>query len=368
MVIELDDFEAIKRQYDFNKTEPEVIIDLVEDANKKGGKIRDRNARIKERATEILEILSENNVIVFNENDVEGKNYAECKSIGIDGSFFPIGGVGGEWYVPYAIVRILFNHGINNAPVVDVYAAGIEEIKEQEHLNVNGEASHRMLIGETKALEDWGKNYTKSLIFIDGPIVDPPSYNNFEYINYRCEAIKKCLEKSKIIGCVKRSRDIFFIKKFERMLGMDGIINNDFPSDQHLFSYFFTHYRFKNNYNGFLFSNALDISDYGTNKFYKQNGVYVCAIFFQKSIDSKILRLDIPFLYEDMIKIDKIAAAAAKAASDWQYPHQYIPLPVELAHEKCKIREGAAETIYDEILTRSRSGSPENIMTMLQLR
>lgn len=75
-----------------------------------------------------------------------------------------------------------------------------------------------------------------------------------------------------------------------------------------------------------------------------------------------------PFLHKDMEKIEKIAATAAKASSDWQYPHQYIPLPVELAHEKCKIREGAAETIYDEILTKSRSGSPENIMTMLQLR
>ena len=364
----MEDFDSIKKQYDFNKTEPEVIIDLVEDANKKGTNIRANNQRISERANEILKLLSKDQQIIFNENDAPQTSFIDCTSIGIDGSFFPIGGVGGEWYIPYAIVRILFEGGINQDPIVDVYAAGIDQIKEQDHINVGGEASNRMLIGETKALDDWASKNDKSLVFIDGPIVDPPAYNDGEYIEYRSTAIRNCLRHSKLIGCVKRSRDTFFVKEYEKILDMPGLINNDFPSDQHLFSYFFTKYRFENNYKGFIFSNVLDISNYGTNQFYKLFGVNVSAIFFQKSIESKILRLDIPFLSVDIDNIVQLSAEAAKASSDWQYPHQYIPLPVELAHEKCRIREGAAETIYDEILTRSRSGSPENIMTMLQLR
>ncbi len=362
----LENLDEIKKQYDFNKTEPEVIIDLVADANKKGEKIRQRNAEIQEKAYKILNRLSENKKIIYSESDVEYLYFENCTSIGIDGSFFPIGGVGGQWYVPYAIVRILFNHGINQQPIVDVFEAGIEEIKEQEHINVSGEASKRMLIGETRALEDWGFKKIKSLIFIDGPIVDPPAYNDFKYIEYRANVVKSCIENSKLIGCVKRSRDTFFLKYFEKLLKIDGL-KNHFPSDQHLFSYFFTHYRFKNNYEGMLFSNVLDLSHNETYRIYKEYGISICSIFFQKSMESTILRLDLPFI-DNKTDMQQLALEGAKAASNWQYPHQYIPLPVELAHEKCKIREGAAETIYDEILTKSRTGSPESIMTMLQLR
>lgn len=362
----MENFDEIKKQYDFNKTEPEVIIDLVEDANKKGVRIRERNSNIQKKANEILQALFEKEKIIFTEDDTKNFNFENHISIGIDGSFFPIGGVGGEWYVPYAIVRILFENGIKNSPIVDVYAAGIEEIREQEYHSIPSEAGKRMLTGETRALEDWGDKNKQSLIFIDGPIVDPPAYNNFNYIEYRVKAIKNNIENSKIIGCVKRSRDIFFLKYYERILNINGL-NNYFPSDQHLFSYFFTHYRFKNNYKGTLFSNVLDLSNNETYRIYKDFGISICSVFFQKSIESTILRLDFPF-NEYNTDIRQIAIEGAKATSDWQYPQQYIPLPVELAHEKCKIREGAAETIYDEILTKSRSGSPESIMTMLQLR
>ena len=151
-------------------------------------------------------------------------------SIGIDGSFYTIGGVGGKWYAPYAIVRILFEYGINQEPIVDVYAAGIEEISEQQHFNVDGEAGRRMLIGETKAMGDWGKKNKESIIFIDGPIVVSPSENKKEYVKYRCEAIRECLKSSKLIGCVKLSRDMFFIKKFEEMLGVKGELQQVFPN------------------------------------------------------------------------------------------------------------------------------------------
>ena len=356
-----DEIEALKKRIEFNKTEPEVIIGLVKDATGKGEKIRKENAVIKKVAADLYNELSKREKIIFDENDVDSNlNFKDhC-------SFYTIGGVGGKWYAPYAIVRILFENGIDQEPEVDVYAAGIEEINEQEHINVDGEASRRMLIGETKALEDWGKKNRKSIIFIDGPIVDPPSYNKSEYLDYRCNAVKACLSRSKLVGCVKLSRDKFFIKKFEKMLGATGDIQKYFPSDQHLFSYFFTSYRFKKNYDGFLFSKVLDVSDNETFKFYKERGVHIYSIFFQNSLNSKILRLDIArggkeenqHYFEEVVK----------AAADWQYPEQYIPVPVELAHEKCKIRQGAAETIYDEILTRSSAGDPEEIITMFQLR
>lgn len=367
--MDLDEIEEFKKRVDFNRTEPEVVIELVKDAVNKGDKVREENHDIKEKAKEILQKLTQKEKILFTEADIDPElDFSNNCSIGIDGSFFAIGGVGGKWYTPYAIVRILFDKGIENEPEIDVYAAGIEEIIEQEHYSIEGEAGRRMLIGETKALEDWGDKNKESLIFIDGPIVDPPSYNNINYIEYRCASVKKCLLKSKLIGCVKRSRDAFFIKHFENLLGMEEELQKYFPSDQHIFSYFFTTYRFKNNYSGPIFSKFLNLSDNETYYLYKNEGVNVYSVYFQKSISSKILRLDIPLRHEEVFEIERRFIEAAKATADWQYPNQYIPMPVELAHEKCKIREGAAETIYDEILARSNTGTPEDIITMAQLR
>jgi hypothetical protein len=138
-----------------------------------------------------LQKLTQEEKILFTKADIDpGLDFSNHCSIGIDGSFFAIGGVGGKWYAPYAIVRILFDKGIKNDPEIDVYASGIEEIIEQEYFSIEGEAGRRMLIGETKALDDWGDKNKESLIFIDGPVVDPPSYNNVSYIEYRCKRSK----------------------------------------------------------------------------------------------------------------------------------------------------------------------------------
>ena len=102
--------------------------------------------------------------------------------------------------------------------------------------------------------------------------------------------------------------------------------------------------------------------------FIKNKELYVFSFFFQKSIDSKILRLDIPLTEDKIENNDVICKKAAMAASDWQYPQQYIPVPVELAHQKCTINEGTAEVLYDEIITRAHNSSVNNQLIINQLR
>lgn len=352
-------------------TESEVLVKLVDEANRKGEKVQKENRRLKTISEKIFnKLLSKSDKILFREDDlsIEYKATQIC-TVGIDGSFYKIGGVGGKWYSPYAIVRILFEKGIISMPVVDVYSAGIEEIEEQKYQNVDQEASLRMLAGETKAISNWGAKNITSIVFIDGPIADPPAYMNRDYIENRCKAIKKSLTRSMVIGCVKRSRDAFFLKYFEKLLELkEGELEKNFLSDQYIFAYFFSNLRIKNVYKGVLYSRPIDISDYGVHTLYKEYGVHIYSSFYQKSIDSKILRIDIPFLETDVEKAEEIILKAIKASADWQYPKQYIPLPVQLAHEKCKIRGGTAEVLYDEILTKSRSSSVEEQITMLQLR
>lgn len=361
----LAEIEKIKSRMEFNQTESEIITKLVRNANIKGDSFQRTNKKIYKQAEKLREEINDFEQIIFTENDVKQTNFSDCCCVGIDGSHFPIGGIGGKWYVPYAIVRILYKKGIYNQPIVDVYDAGIDEINEQEDYNVKGVASLKMLVRETKALEDWADRKEKSIIFIDGPIIDPPSYKGKDYVKNRSYAIKKSIKKSMLIGCVKLSRDTFFISELEKLFDKKGKLNN-FPSDQHLFAYLFSFYR-KNGYNGFLFSKPIAAKD-STFEFYRKNGVNVFSFFFQKSIDSKILRLDIALLDEKVDNVDNICKNAALASSEWQYPKQFTPVPVELAHQKCTISEGTAQVLYEEIITRAHGTTVDHQIILNNLR
>jgi len=363
--LDYEELVELKKRFEFNKTESRILLELVRKANRIGERFQKENVRLKKRARGIFDEISKIEEFLFTEDNLPDNNFTDCCTVGIDGSFYLIGGTGGKWYAPYSIVRILFENGIESPPQVDIYAAGIEEISEQKDFNVEMAAALRMLVGETKAIENWSNKKKSSLIFIDGPIADPPFYKDKHYIEDRSNAIKKCLRNSRVIGCVKKSRERFFIKEFESISKKSF---DDFPSDQYLFTYLFSAFRHKNKYNGALYSKFLDISDYETTyQLYKEQGIHVCSGFFQKSIDSKILRLDIPLL-KGKLKQNKIYCDAVKATLDWQYPKQYIPLPIELAHQKCKIREGAAEVLYEEIISKSRSGDLEDQINLFQLR
>jgi hypothetical protein len=366
-----EELRELKKRMEFNLTESQTLVKLVEESKRKGEKVQRENKRLRELSGKITQQLNESEVF-FTDNDLPN-DYDPLKicSVGIDGSFYPVGGVGGKWYSFYSIARILFDNGIESEPMVDIYSAGVEEIEEQKNPNVSSEASLRMLVGESKAIDNWGSKNKESIIFIDGPVVDPPRPTEKYYVKDRCKAIKKCLENSTLIGCVKKSRDAFFIEYFTEELGIkEGRLKN-FPSDQHLFAYLFINYRRVNNYNGALFSKYIDVSNRPTYEKYRDEGIHIAALFFQKDVQSKILRVDFPFI-EDIkdIKneVDNKIKMVVKAVKDWQYPDQYIPLPVQLAHEKCSVREGAAEVLYEEILTKSRSVNPSDQLAMMQLR
>jgi hypothetical protein len=89
-----------------------------------------------------------------------------------------------KWYTPLSVARIIFENGFGTQPIVDIFWAGIEEIEEAEEWYPNKVASVMMLSGETKAILNWGTSNKEAYVFIDGPIVDPPtiSYGGKEYI------------------------------------------------------------------------------------------------------------------------------------------------------------------------------------------
>ncbi len=366
------DILEFRKRMEFNMTESETLVKLVEDAGQKGEKVQKDMERLGRISQEIAKKFSETGLL-YDQRLIENVTPRHNAAVGIDGSFQLVGGAGGKWYAPISVARILFPNGIKEQPVVDIFWAGIEEIDEKDDPKPNIVATIKMLSGESKAILNWGSLNRESYVFIDGPIVDPPvfSYAGKDYIKDRCQALRTCLEKCILIGCVKRSRDNFFIQHLSDSSSFKKEHLSEFPSDQYLIAYVFSAER-RRNYDGPLFTKWIDVSNLPpVYSYYKEQGISVYSLFFQKGMMSQILRLDVPFtesMLTDKSKVDQVMLHAAKAASDWTYPGHDYPLPVVLAHDKCNIREGCAEVLYEEILTRSRTTDPRNQIVLSQLR
>ncbi len=368
------DIIELKKRMEFKMTEPETLVKLVKDAQNKGEKMQKDMERLRNMASKLTKLFQDKGLI-FTESVLKTIQLKHKCAVGIDGSFQLIGGAGGKWYAPISVARIIFEEGFGTQPSVDIFWASIEEIEELENYEPNRVASVMMLSGETKAILNWGTLNKEAYVFIDGPIVDPPivSYGGKEYIKDRCEGIKKCIEKSIAIGCVKRFRDKFYIEYLKNLISEESEKEylNHFPSDQHLIAYVFAQVR-SQGYYGPLFTKWIDISASNpVYELYKTEGVYVVSLFFQKEVRSQILRLDVPFLEpptENAEKIGNEIAHIVKAVNEWTYPGQDFPLPVLLAHNKCNIREGCAEVLYEEIMTRSRTTDPRNQTILTWIR
>jgi len=355
--------EEIYRRYEFNKTEPETLVGLIESVIKKSDIIKSNFRRYREIAKTVYEVLTRENFIHTVELSQNDERHKEFYGVGIDGSFQYVGGVGGIWYLPISCSQVRFERGLGSEPTVSV-AADIHDINQLEYMNVAKEAEFRMLIGETKAINEAATKIDptrKTVIFIDGPIVDPPwvgaEKRHHQYVKDRCEAIKLCIDRNALlIGCVKRIMGSYLINYIIDKLAKSDVEKNrtkQFISDMHLITYIFTKFAFEEN-KGVFYTSPIDISEADpAHKLYYKEGIKVCSALMQKDHASRPIRLDIPFRSEKSEDVRYRAVEAVKTAALWSYPGQDIPLPVMLAHEKCNVRRGCAEILYAEMITRT---------------
>ncbi len=369
-----DDYRKIVRQIDFNRTESEVLVKLVDSASQKGNTAQIELKSLRKASESWALRLKEG---AFIHVDAEASRDPEVEgltSVGIDGSMFPVGGIGGLWYVPYSVVRVIFPDGDKSGPRVDVYAADVTVLREQEDYNIKGQAERVMMIGETKAIRTWGEKKVKSVVFIDGPCIDPPSWSDELYVQERSTALRTVLDHSLLMGCVKRSRDGWFLRVIPSVFEGDPLLDSlrMFPSDQHFFSFVFTALR-RGGVRGCLFTDAIEVQKDTSSALasYFKQGMRLLSFFFQRDAGTVPLRFDIPVFGDQTLSppaLCEVAKARAGLVLHWTYPGYDYPLPVMLAHEKCSIRQGCAEVLYDEIITRSRSGDPFDQMAAIQLR
>jgi len=362
------------RRYEFNRTEPETLKGLVEEAVKKGEEARREQEQLRQISRDILGELNQAGFIA--DVDLGGMEEitGQCAA-GVDGSFQPVGGVGGKWYVPMSCALVSFPKGIQDAPVVEV-DSHIEVIQEEQHRSIHAMSSEKMLQVETKAILRWAMRNEVSTLFIDGPIVDPPLCDQNDYVEYRCKAIKECLKRNiTVVGCVKRAKDVhlkgYLQSKVLQQPNQQSRLKR-FPTDLQLVAFLFAHcWRQGGRQEKGIYSRPVDVSGATqVYRLYRDHGVRIFSTFVQKNVGQQILRLDLPFaeaMLSDEKDLSRHCTEAVRRTFAWSYPQHNIPLPIFIAHSKCEIRKGCAEVLYQEILTSTRTTEPIDQIVALQL-
>lgn len=361
-------YELLKR-YEFNKTEPETLVQLVDKAIEKGGEARQELAFLREAARRLLKDFQERHLIhVVHAANKEA--FASKPAGGVDGSFMPVGGAGGKWYVPLSCATVIFPSGLDSAPQVEV-ESGIEVVFESDSFNPNSLAACKEMALETKAILRFGSKFRDSLLFIDGPAIDPPFYLDKDYIHLRCSAFKAALTNgNRVFACAKRVRDSFYKKYALEQFPSERSQVDKFPSDLQLMLFLFSEYwKELGSSDACLVSSPIDVSRLGPDIYrkYADEGVVVNSIFVQLAKSASLYRVDLPFTSSGTQGPPDVQEAA-NAISAWSYPGQHIPLPIFIADEKCRIRTGCAEVLYQEIMTRTTTSDPADQIILTQLR
>jgi hypothetical protein len=353
----LDELKRLIRKIEFDKTEPEMLVELVKKAMKIGEGERERLKKIMQKSEELFKLLANNGLLCR----IENEDIEKLKTIpigAVDGSFQVVGGRGGKWFAILGISQIIAENGFTLAPQIKVDGL-IEPLVAVDEADAHKQAEILMLLGEiraTRAVAECLSSKGESCILIDGPIIDPPLFADENYIEERVEAFKFCVKnKANVIGFVKRilgRRYLNFLKE------MFDIKNEEFASDFDLLStVMFAAAKF-----GMcpLYTYPLSYSETkdvaSTYEIYKERGLNIYFSYYKPALRSRIYRVEYASSKEVSGQTAEIFRKIFNLLNKvWTITGQDEPLPIMIAHNKCNIRQGAAEKLYYEIITRTLS-------------
>ncbi len=368
MEFDEETIKKIKNKLEFDKTKSELLIEFIS----KMGKISDD---LKLHLNEIMKNSYKIKSIVKDQFDLfeVGSNYNKnlhCKEvIAIDGSSNIGGQLTGKFVCLYSVARIhLLIDDQNNIIPSDYYWGDMDIIDALDELEINKKLEVKMLQKETEAYGNSlslfnNANSNKKIIFVDGPTIDPPTYNDINYVKFRCDTIKSLLDKNIIIiGCVKRIFGTHFCNYLSDLIKDESFKKKIelYLNDSYLISSMVADYRKQNNYHGPIISNFYENTSKidQTTEEYHNNGISIKSLFFQFSTKHNLIRVDLPFLKnKDLKNLDFIEFIKTNLV-EWSYPGIDVPYPVYLAHEFSKIRNGCAQKIYDDIISKNLSSKP----------
>jgi hypothetical protein len=364
MPLSYEEIKRILRKIEFDKTEPKLLTELVNKAIEIGDKEIRRINKMRQKSERLFNFLRDKDILIMLKPNVVLMDFLRKVAVGaVDGSFQVLSGSGGQWFAFFGVSMILAKNGFTVNPEVNVDGI-IETIKCVDEAEAKRISSEIMMWSETKALRRLCEKmigHNESYILIDGPIVDPPLLKDPSYINFRTSTIKFCINNNiSVIGFVKRIIRNEFIKFLQLNFG-EQLDLASFSSDIDLLSGILHQALSQFGYPVYTkpihLLDFLEKSDptYEIYSLYENNGIKIYHSYYKPTLRSKIYRIElasISTLTDNELKevFDRILSLIRYI---WTLPGMNEPLPIILAHEKCNIRQGAAEKLYYEVITRS---------------
>ncbi len=379
--------ERLKKLIEFNKTEPEILRKLIEHASRRSRELEE--LILKQRILGEKILIEVGGIIGYSR--VEGNPYTSI--LGVDGSNQVVGGRSGNYYIMLSAVVVHLPQGIGTrSPIVKYPDVTIVSFNDPSGEVVGDVAEDAMMLLETRAIVEAvdlaGENSTNGLtpLFIDGPIMDPPRSIRSEslgvfkqilgdvasvdvYYGLRTNALTSAYRKNVLpIGFVKKpGTDKLLMKIISKRVDE---VYKVFSGDEELVRTILTIAMIKEPPSKGYIYYTMPMEYPNDNPLYSKYKSLGLTIYYSYSMLSPYTR---PFRVEVALpktiplrRAYELTIHAVKLSHLLTLPGQKHPLPVLLAHEKCKIRRGAAELIYEEILAKTVKPSGDRVVDVLK--
>ena len=368
--ISLEELKRLIRRIEFDKTDYELLCDLIEKAKELGAVEQKRLNRLSKTSSKLSKIFLDKHLILPlspNPDDIE--EAASCSVWGVDGSCQILKGFGDSWFVFLSAARVHMRKGIYGDVVIRV-GGEIKRIEVPEDREAGKIATELMMHMEVKQIWNIGREAApstsgKAYLVIDGPIVDPPWLASEDYVAKRVKAIEKCLAKGiTVVGFVKRPYGHIFLsqlKEREEFKGNSSELIKDYRSDLSLLAPLMYAAMRRTDCKLMMTIPLRMPTSAGTvipaHETYEKHGLKVYYCYYKFGLRRNVYRLEIAEAGTKRISDERelidIFRNIAITMAGLTPPGIEYPLPVLLAHDKCNIRKGAAETLYYEIIARA---------------
>ena len=190
--------KKIKNKIEFDKTKSELLIDFISKMGKVGDDLKKHLNKIMQNSYKIKnEIRNKFNLYAINGNYNRDLNSKEI--VAIDGSSNIGGQLSGKFVCLYSVARIhILIDELNNILPSEYYWGDLEIIDALDEIKIKELLEIKMIQKETEAYDDSIQLFDRSsknpkVIFVDGPVIDPPAYKEEKFVNSRCKIIKNLI-------------------------------------------------------------------------------------------------------------------------------------------------------------------------------
>ncbi len=375
--------EQLRRELNmlsFNKLPAEAMVKFVEETSKQSEAMKQSAKEYRKSAKKALSLMVSKSIIhKMDLTKTDLSEYAKTLTDAVDGSLQKYPRPDGGWMIFYSVARIRYPQGYDSDVDVLVTPA-IRTINQIDEKGAGAAAEKFMMDMETEALKVTAmsrKKESDGIIFLDGPIIDPPFENQKQYVEGRTFAIKQGFSRgAQLIGIVKRISGTLFSNHYKSFFPLSESVEfENMLSDKNLAVHIFTEY-LKNDKDCLAYTEPILLSEINSKgktgeigkkaaNEYQNNGVDVLTFLMANGYVSSPIRVDIALSPSKKFVKNDLVIEAIKSIVRWAAPGRHIPIPVILAHEKCNIGQGAADILFREFITGSKSNEDvENIIQM----